>query len=154
MSDVDSPPEPAETGPQDGQEPSAAPKNSPEARINGLMSVLGRRTTERDEARREAEELRQRLDTAFVTEAEDSATNVAQPLDVEPKPEMRDDDEGDDKRLYTLAEARDVIEAAAPVGHIDANNPERRYDSRNAPGLAEMRRALDAGWSAWQHELD
>jgi hypothetical protein len=63
------------------------------------------------------------------------------------------DDEGDDKRLYTLNEARDIIETSEPVGHIDANNPSRRYNSVSEPGVAEMRQALDAGWSKWQQEL-
>ena len=148
MSDADSTPEPAEKGPQASQEPNAAPKSSPEARIQGLMSVLGRRTTERDDALREAEELRQQLDSAYAQERE-PATEVALPPEPPPsQPEPQDDDT---QVMYTLDEARAVIEASDPVGHVDANNPHRSQNSTGRePGIAELRRQLDAGWADWQ----
>jgi len=115
------------------------------------MSVLGKRTTERDEARREIEALQQQLDTAFAQEREPATEVAPPPLPPEENEALTDRQEPDTEPMYTLDEARSIIEATDPVGHIDANNPNRSQNSTGRePGVAELKRQLDAGWEGWQ----
>jgi hypothetical protein len=155
-----------------GQEPSRStrtPKSDPEQRLNGLMSSLGRRTAERDAARAERDavqqelmSLREGLDSAF--SERDAGPPPAQEPEPQPEPSPVSAEVSESspqqaqqpaEERYTLAEAQAVLEARAPVGHIDANNPSRAANAvAQEPTLHDLRRQLDAGWDAHQRTLN
>jgi hypothetical protein len=165
MDELDSPPPEQEPAPQagdssvEGQEPSRKTnKSDPERRIQGMMSSLGRRTSERDQARAERDAMQQELLSlrAGLDAALDERAVVPEPEPPESPPPVESEPSAPtSERRYTLAEAEAELQARAPVGHIDANNPHRNAsEPSREPSLAELRRQLDDGWAAQQRARD
>lgn len=151
MSDADSTTESAQTqaGPEAGQQPSAN-KSDPAQRINGLMSLVGTRTHERDEALAQRDELRQQLellqndlDRDFQTE-DPYADDTEHTTQEDPQPRQ-------DER-YTLREAAAILKGGLDTSLVLPDNPDRTRSAISGQGspvgdLERIRAELDRDWA-------
>jgi len=129
------PPEQAADSRPEEQEPSAS-RSEPKSRLDGLMSSLGKRTTERDRAQAEAKELRAELE-ALRTELD---TDYRAELGMEPV------DEPEPVPAQPTVTPREAAQAQVRAA-VDTNQPSRDAASRSEPGLDALRQALDASWA-------